>query len=121
MQRIYADGKVGLEQAVPADWEKPAIAVNHRCPKRIVTLLNRIRSEADGARQEPRQDAQEGFVRLFLINDVDDVDKLTVETAAARIMAEATSDDEWMSQQAVKVLTLEHHMAARRGCFGRFL
>ena len=120
MQRIYADGKVGLEQAVPADWEKPAIAVNHRCPKRIVTLLNRIRSEADGARQEPRQDAQEGFVRLFLINDVDDVDKLTVETAAARIMAEATSDDEWMSQQAVKVLTLEHHMAARRGCFGRF-
>ena len=120
MQRIYADGKVGLEQAVPADWEKPAIAVNHRCPKRIVTLLNRIRSEADGARQEPRQDAQEGFVRLFLINDVDDVDKLTVETAAARIMAEATSDDEWISQQAVKVLTLEHHMAARRGCFGRF-
>ena len=120
MQRIYADGKVGLEQAVPADWEKPAIAVNHRCPKRIVTLLNRIRSEADGARQEPRQDAQEGFVRLFLINDVDDVDKLTVETAAARIMAEATSDDEWMSQQAVKVLALEHHMAARRGCFGRF-
>ena len=120
MQRIYADGKVGLEQAVPADWEKPAIAVNHRCPKRIVTLLNRIRSEADGARQEPRQDAQEGFVRLFLINDVDDVDKLTVETAAARIMAEATSDDEWMSQQAVKVLTLEHHMAARRGCFVRF-
>ena len=120
MQRIYADGKVGLEQAVPADWEKPAIAVNHRCPKRIVTLLNRIRSEADGARQEPRQDAQEGFVRLFLINDVDDVDKLTVETAAARIMAEATSDDEWMSQQAVKVLTLEHHMAARRGCFDRF-
>ena len=120
MQRIYADGKVGLEQAVPADWEKPAIAVNHRCPKRIVTLLNRIRSEADGARQEPRQDAQEGFVRLFLINDVDAVDKLTVETAAARIMAEATSDDEWMSQQAVKVLTLEHLMAARRGCFVRF-
>ena len=120
MQRIYADGKVGLEQAVPADWEKPAIAVNHRCPRRIVTLLNRIRSEADGARQEPRQDAQEGFVRLFLINDVDGVDKLTVETAAARIMAEATSDDEWMSQQEVKVLTLEHHMAARRGCFDRF-
>ena len=120
MQRIYADGKVGLEQAVPADWEKPAIVVNHRCPKRIVTLLNRIRSEADGARQEPRQDAQEGVVRLFLINDVDDVDKLKVETAAAKKMAEVTSDDEWMNQQAVKVLTLEHHMAARRGGFDRF-
>lgn len=120
MQRIYADGKVGLEEAVPADWEKPAIAVNHRCPKRVVTLLNRIRSEADDAQQEPRQDAQQGVVRLFLINDVDDVDKPTVETAAARKMAEVTSDDEWMNQQAIKVLTLEHHMAARRGGFDGF-
>lgn len=122
MQRIYADGKVGLEQAVPTDWKKPAIAVNHRCPKRIVTLLNQIRSEADGAQQEPRQDAQEGVVRLFLINDVDDVDKLKFEAKAARIMAEVTSDDEWMSQhrKAVKVLTLEHHMAARRDGFDRF-
>ena len=120
MQRIYAEGKVGLEQAIPADWEKPAIKVNHRCPRRIVTLLNRIRSEADGAQQEPRQDAQEGIVRLFLINDVDDVDKLTVETEAAKKMAEVTSDDEWRNQQAIKVLTLEHHMAARRGGFDGF-
>ena len=120
MQRIYADGKVALEQTVPAGWERPALGVNHRCPKRIVTLLNRIRSEADGARQEPGQDAQEGVVRLFLVNDVDDVDKLKVETAAAKKMAEVTSDDEWMNQRAVKVLTLEHHMAARRGGFDRF-
>ena len=120
MQRIFADGKVGLEQAVPADWEKPAIAVNHRCSKRIVTLLNQIRSEADGARQEPGQDAQEGVVRLFLINDFEGKDKPKVETEAARIMAEVTSDDEWMSAQTVKVLTLEHHMAAHRGGFDRF-
>ena len=105
MQRIFADGKVGLEQAVPADWEKPAIAVNHRCSKRIVTLLNQIRSEADGARQEPGQDAQEGVVRLFLINDFEGKDKPKVETEAARIMAEVTSDDEWMSAQTVKVLS----------------
>ena len=76
MQRIYADGKVGLEESVPADWETPALAINHRCPKRVVTLLNRIRSEADGAQQEPRQGAQEGVVRLFLINDVDGLDRL---------------------------------------------
>lgn len=120
MQRIYAEGKVELEQAIPADWEKPALIINYRCPKRIVTLLNRIRSEADGAQQEPRQDAQEGIVRLFLINDVDDLDKLTAETAAAKKMAEVTSDDEWMNQQAIKVLTLEHHMAARRGGFNGF-
>ncbi len=120
MQRIYADGKVGLEKAVPADWEKPALGVNYRCPKRIVTLLNKIRSEADGTRQQPKQDAQEGVVRLFLIDDVDDAYKLKFEAEAVRIMAEVTSDDKWMSQRAVKVLTLEHHMAARRGGFDGF-
>ena len=120
MQRIYADGKVGLEEAVPADWETPAIAINHRCPKRVVTLLNRIRSEADGAQQEPRQGAQEGVVRLFLIDDVDGLDRLKVETAAAKKMAEVTSDDKWSNQQVIKVLTLEHHMAARRGGFDGF-
>ena len=120
MQRIYADGKVGLDKTVPADWEKPAIFVNHRCPKRVVTLLNRIRSEVDGARQEPRQDAQEGVVRLFLINDVDESDKLRVEAEAAKKMAEVTSDEGWRNRQAIKVLTLEHHMAARRGGFDGF-
>ena len=120
MQRIYADGKIGLEQVVPEDWERPAIVVNYRCPKRIVALLNQIRLEADDAKQEPRQGAPEGIVRLFLINEVEDVDKRRVEDAATRIMAEVTSDDEWMNQQAVKVLTLEHHMAARRGVFDSF-
>lgn len=120
MQRIYADGKVGLEQAVPADWEKPALIVNHRCPKRIVALLNQIRSSADGAQQEPRQDAREGVVRLFLINDVDGVDKQKIESEAAQVMAAFTSDDQWLNQGAFKVLTLEHHMAARRGGFSDF-
>ena len=120
MQRIYADGKVGLEQAVPEDWEKPALTVNHRCPKRIVTLLNRIRAETDSEQQEPGQDAREGVVRLFLINDFEGIDKPEVEAEAARIMAEVTSDNEWMTQQAIKVLTLEHHMAARRGGFDGF-
>ena len=120
MQRIYADGKVGLEQAIPADWAKPALVVNHRCPKRIVTLLNQIRSEVDGAQQEPRQDAQEGVVRLFLINDVEDVEKRKVEAEVARVMAKTASDDEWRNQETVKVLTLEHHMAARRGGFADF-
>ena len=35
-------------------------------------------------------------------------------------MAEVACDGRWTDQQAVKVLTLEHHMAARRGGFDRF-
>lgn len=120
MQRIYADGKVGLEQAIPDEWEKPAIITNYRCPKRIIKLLNRIRADADGQEQEPRQDAQEGIVRLFLIDDADEIDKVAVEAEVARRMAEVASDRRWMDQQAVKVLTLEHHMAALRGGFYSF-
>ncbi len=120
MQRIYADGKDKLECAVPDDWEKPEIVINHRCPKRIVRLLNRIRAETDGAEQKPREDAQEGVVRLFLVNDADGIDKQAIETQAVRVMENVTSDTRWTDQQAVKVLTLEHNMAARRGGFARF-
>jgi DNA helicase-2/ATP-dependent DNA helicase PcrA len=120
MQRIYSDGKVGLERAVPDDWEKPAIITNYRCPKRIVRLLNQIRADDDGAEQKPREGAQEGVIRLFLVNDADNVDKTAVEVEAANKMAEAASDERWTEQQAVKVLTLEHHMAARRGGFSGF-
>ena len=120
MQRIYADGKVELERAVPAAWEKPALSINYRSPKRIVALLNQIRSKVDQDMQEPRQDAQEGVARLFLINDTDDLDKSKVETSAAKKMAEVSLDDKWMNQSEIKVLTLEHHMAARRGGFDGF-
>lgn len=120
MQRIYADGKVGLEQAVPDDWEKPALIINYRCPKRIVRLLNRIRADADGQEQEPREDAQEGVIRLFLIDDAIGIDKVAVETEVARRMAEITSDDRWKDHREVKMLMLEHHMAARRGGFDGF-
>lgn len=85
-----------------------------------MALLNQIRSEADGAQQEPRHDAQEGVVRLFLVDDDNDIDKLKSEAEVARVMAEIDSDSEWLNQEAVKVLTLEHHMAARRGGFAGF-
>ena len=74
----------------------------------------------DGQEQEPREDAQEGVVRMFLVDDADGIDKVAVEAKAAGIMAEVASDGRWTDQQAVKVLTLEHHMAARRGGFDGF-
>ncbi len=121
MQRIYSDGKSGLAEAVPDDWEKPAITINHRCPKRVVRLINTIRTTADDHKQESRNDAIEGFVRLFLVQDDDGIDKTAVEAEIAKKMAEITSDDQWSGDnQEIKTLTLEHHMAARRGGFNDF-
>ncbi|MBU8921690.1 MAG: AAA family ATPase [Bacteroidales bacterium] len=121
MQRIYSDGKTGIAKAIPDDWAKPAITINHRCPKRIVRLINTIRAEADGQAQEPREDASEGFVRLFLVQDGDETNKTAVESEIARRMAEVTSDNQWFGEnREVKTLTLEHHMAARRGGFSDF-
>ena len=121
MQRIYSDGKIGLGEAVPSEWEKPAITINYRSPKRIVKLINKIRSGADDHIQEPADDAPEGFVRLFLVQDDDGISKTTVEAEIAKKMAEITSDNQWSGDnQEIKTLTLEHHMAARRGGFHGF-
>jgi len=121
MQRIYSDGKTGLEEAIPADWAKPAITINHRCPKRIVRLINTIRADADGQEQEPREDAPEGFVRLFLVQDDEGINKTSVEAEIVNTMAKITSDDQWSGDnQEIKTLTLEHQMAARRGGFNGF-
>lgn len=121
MQRIYSDGKTGLGEAIPDEWAKPTITINYRCPKRIVKLINKIRSSADDHIQEPVVDAPEGFVRLFLVQDDDGISKTTVEAEIANKMAEITSDNQWSGDdQDIKTLTLEHHMAARRGGFDDF-
>lgn len=121
MQRIYSDGEVNLEKAVPDEWAKPAITINYRCPRRIVKLINNIRSGADDHIQKPADDAPEGFARLFLVRDDDSINKTTVEAEIAKKMAEITSDNQWSGDsQEIKTLTLEHHMAARRGGFNDF-
>jgi DNA helicase-2/ATP-dependent DNA helicase PcrA len=121
MQRIYSDGKTGLEEAVPDEWAKPAITINYRCPKRIVRLINKIRSGVDDHVQEPVNSAPEGFVRLFLVQENGGLSKTTVEAGVAKKMAKITSDNQWSGDsQKIKTLTLEHHMAARRGGFNDF-
>jgi DNA helicase-2/ATP-dependent DNA helicase PcrA len=116
MQRIYTDGKENLGTNLPIDWYKPAKRLNHRCPKRVITLINRIRSDADGIEQLPRTDKEDGVVRLFIIpSNVDN--KIAIENAIKQKMVGETGDDLWKStvdDNAVKTLTLEHHMAAKR-------
>ncbi len=113
MQRIYADGKADLGQHLPADWSRPAITTNYRCPRRIIRLINKIRSEADGQSQESKSDATEGYARLF-IAPTGLTDKAHTEDVVRKRMAKATGDLQWEQPQEVKTLTLEHHMAAKR-------
>lgn len=120
MQRIYNDGKVGLANAIPDDWETPRKVMNHRCPKRVVRLINGIRADDDNQEQQPRSDAAEGTVRLFLARE-DSTSKKAVEDKAAAAMARLTEDPLWMPDKgAVKMLALEHLMAARRFGFEKF-
>ena len=121
MQRIYTDGKIDLGQNIPNTWAKPAKIINYRCPKRVITLINKIRSGADDQIQEPYKD-NDGCVRLFIVNVANPVNKANVESDIISKMAELTDDQLWgdTSQASVKILTLEHHMAANRGGFSDF-
>lgn len=121
-QRIYADGKENLENSIPSGWEKPIKRMNYRCAKRIIQLANEIGKDIDiNAEQRPREDANDGFVRLFIIQQRDGLNKDEVEQNVMRIMSEQTQDGKWAATNAdVKVLTLEHMMAARRLGFSNF-
>ncbi len=113
MQRIYADGKANIEQSLPHDWVKPAKRLNHRCPGRIVELINKIRSAVDDHQQVSRSDKEEGCVRFFVLPS-DTADKPSAERKIADNMAQITSDPAWKEPAQCKTLILEHHMAARR-------
>jgi DNA helicase II / ATP-dependent DNA helicase PcrA len=113
MQRIYSDGKDGLGTDLPADWARPNKVMNHRCPKRVVSLINRVRSTTDKQHQETPAAAQEGIVRFFILPS-DTQNKPDEESAIRAYMAEVTGDVNWSQPRAVKTLTLEHRMAASR-------
>lgn len=113
MQRIYPDGKERIENEIPQSWATPEKKLNHRCPRRIVRLVNQIRGGADNHKQEPRDDRPEGWARLFVF-PVDSPDKPALEQSIRDYMAELTGDPNWADANKCKILTLEHHMAARR-------
>lgn len=113
MQRIYSDGKVGLGEGL-SGWEFPRKEMNHRCPHRVVELINRIRSDVDETRQRARSDKEQGYVRLFAVRE-GSVDKFDVEQRVAATMAKVTEDPCWAAaDRQFKTLTLEHLMAAVR-------
>ena len=120
MQRIYTDGKKDLGSNIPVTWAKPTKEINYRCPKRVIALINKIRAEVDGQVQKTNKDS-DGIVRLFIVDSTNLNDKSKVEFAVESQMAFITKDQNWNNAQSdIKILTLEHHMAASRDDFSIF-
>ncbi|WP_222564412.1 UvrD-helicase domain-containing protein [Novilysobacter antarcticus] len=114
MQRIYNDGKERLEDAISADWARPAKRMNYRCPKRVVRLINQIRADVDDQVQQPLAAKIEGTVRLFVTGHRAEP-TFELEESIAGLMAQASGDQAWCEGEAKrKTLILEHKMAARR-------
>lgn len=120
MQRIYADGKMRLAEAIPDEWARPRKRMNHRCPTRVIELINKIRHDEDHEEQLPRSDADTGVVRLFVVPQ-ETADKMAIEATITARMGEVTGDQNWAAgSEAVKTLALEHLMSARRFGFEAF-
>lgn len=118
-QRIYMDGKENMKASIPEGWLQPQKRMNYRCDKRIVELANQIAKGIDGSEQVSRDDAAEGVVHLFLASA--DADKQATERFVCEQMKNFAHDEKWeMEADEVKVLTLEHRMAATRLGFVRF-
>ncbi|MCR5939806.1 ATP-dependent helicase [Ochrobactrum sp. MH181795] len=120
MQRIYGDGQPGLGDNLPADWATPTKRLNFRCPRRVIELINKVRDATDKQAQIPCSSAQEGHVRMFVFPS-EGIDKAAAEQAICVHMAGLTTDQEWLDDDAVKVLILEHRMAALRMGFDDLL
>lgn len=121
-QRIYTDGKENMVNTIPSEWEQPVKRMNYRCAKRIVKLANTIGKDLDiYAEQNPKEDAADGLVRLFIVQQQNEIDKDDIEQTIMDIMCNQTHDAKWSGADAdVKTLTLEHMMAARRLGFAQF-
>lgn len=119
MQRIYADGKERLDKAIPQRWAQPRKRMNHRCPKRVVEVINSIRRDVDGEEQVPRSDAEVGVVRMFVAQQ-GGADPFVTEASVRTRMAAITEDEAWQRPESVKTLALEHLMSARRFGFADF-
>ena len=121
-QRIYTDGKENMVNIIPPEWEQPVKKMNYRCAKRIIKLANTIGQDLDiHAEQTPRENAGDGLIRLFVVQQHEGINKDEVEQTVMKIMSDHTADEKWFGKDAdVKILTLEHMMAARRMGFDQF-
>lgn len=119
MQRIYSDGKEHLGKNLPEDWITPEKKYNYRSCSRIIDLANAIRQDVD-KREQIATKTENGIVRCFIVNNNVTDKKSDIENKIRNLMAEITNDKLWQNFANVKILTLEHHMAANRMGFSEF-
>lgn len=87
----------------------------------IVTDIDATEKKDEHAEQNPREGAEEGLVRLFVVQLHEGIDKDEVEQGVMKQMSSLTHDGKWFGRDAdIKILTLEHMMAARRLGFDKF-
>lgn len=115
MQRIYMDG---LEKINNVNLEKSYNkSDNFRSNHRIVSLINKIRNNADTIEQSPISQ-QIGCVRAFVTDNNED--RIDFENSVRHDMNDLLGTTEWENDGGIKILVLEHLMAARRYKFEAF-
>jgi DNA helicase-2/ATP-dependent DNA helicase PcrA len=122
MQQIYMTG-VG-EIATEPGWATIHKPENFRSSERVLRVVNRIRSEADGLQQVsglPASQRRQGDAWFFAL-PADDARDASLERVRAWLTANGAAGD-WTERSATapKVLMIVHEMAAKRlGFHGLF-
>lgn len=113
-QQIYFDGEPHIENKLNDRWKRSYLTVNWRSDKRIVELANKIGTRLDpNAAVKPYNDAQQGFVHLFIKGYSENLNQIATEQFAREQMAIITKNNDWVNGK-VQTLLLEHRMAAVR-------
>lgn len=120
-QRIYLDGEPEMESLLDDAWTKEKLGKNWRSDKRIVRLANKIAANLqENSEIEPQEDAEEGFVHLYIKGYGENLDRVAVEKSVKEDMSKVTGDNKWTEDKEVEELLLEHRMAASRLGFVEF-
>lgn len=122
MQKIYGHG-VG-DISFDGDHKRITKPENFRCPRTVLSVINKIRANGDKLRTAARGRMQvtgevslpvDGRAKLFVLpTDLNRTDNLN---RVRQWMADSLSDDLWISESKeadVRILVIVHRMAAMR-------